>query len=392
MRTFWHRAGWLAALACSSWAAGAERVVVVGDDAALRAALRQARPGARIRIRPGQYAPGLFVANLRGSAEAPIVIEGADPADPPVFQGGTQAWHLSDCAHVTLRDLSVRGQRANGINVDDGGSFDSPSHHMVLERIRVAEIGPKGNFDGIKLSGVDDFVVRDCTVEGWGGQAVDLVGCHRGLIEGCTFRGKPGFSQATGPQTKGGSSDVLIRRCLFLDAGSRAVNLGGSTGLPYFRPPGARYEAKDIRVEGCIFVGSDAPVAFVGVDGAVFRYNTIWRPTKWVIRILQETREAGFAPCRNGRFERNLVVFRRADVQTAVNLGPHTRPETFTFADNLWYCEDRPAGSRPDLPAPETGGLYGLDPKLAAPERNRFEPREPKAARFGAGALPGSGG
>jgi hypothetical protein len=139
-----------------------------------------------------------------------------------------------------------------------------------------------------------------------------MVGCHRGLIEGCRFLGREGFSQATGPQTKGGSSEIVIRRCLFVDAGQRAVNLGGSTGMAYFRPPGARYEARDITVEGCVFVGSQAPIAFVGVDGATVRYNTIYRPSRWVMRILQETTEPGFPPCRNGRFEHNLIVFRAA--------------------------------------------------------------------------------
>jgi hypothetical protein len=226
--------------------------------------------------------------------------------------------------------------------------------------------------------------VRDCTIEGWGGQGVDMVGCHRGLIEDCRVRGKEGFSQSAGPQTKGGSSQIVIRRCRFENAALRAVNLGGSTGLAYFRPKGALHEAKDITVEGCTFVGSQAPIAYVGVDGAVVRYNTIYRPDKWVIRILQETTAPGFAPCRNGRFEHNLVVFRRADVQTFVNVGPNTQPESFTFANNLWYCEDRPAASRPQLPAVETGGVYGVDPRLTDPGRGLFTPENREAARFGA--------
>ncbi len=363
----------------------------VTDDASLKSALRGAAAGSIIRLAPGRYQPGVFAVNLQGTPERPIIIEGADADQPPLFEGGKVAWQLSDCAHLVLRNIAVRGQQANGINIDDGGSYDTPSHHLVLENIHVSDVGPQGNFDGIKLSGVDDFAVRDCTVEGWAGQAIDMVGCHRGVIEGCTFRGKPGFSQSTGPQAKGGSSQIAIRRCLFLEAGGRAVNLGGSTGLTYFRPRGALYEAKDIRVEGCVFVGSQTPLAFVGVDGAVVCYNTIYQPSKWVLRILQETTEPGFASCRNGRFERNLIVFRRTDVQVHVNIGPHTSPETFAFADNLWYCEDRPQASRPDLPAPETGGVYGTDPQLAALEDGRLRPRNPQSAPFGAAAWPGAG-
>lgn len=370
------------------WTVSTDRVIDVQDDAGLRRALSDAAPGTRIRIAPGSYSPGIFVQGLRGTADQPIVIEGADPDRPPVFRGGGTAWQFSDCAYLTVRNLAIRGQSGNGINIDDGGTYDTPSHHIVLESLHVSEIGPKGNRDGIKLSGVVDFVIRDCTIDGWGGQAIDMVGCHRGLIEGCQFLGREGFSQATGPQTKGGSSQIVIRRCLFLDAGQRGVNLGGSTGMAYFRPAGARYEARDITVEGCVFVGSTAPIAFVGVDGATVRYNTIYRPDRWVMRILQETTEPGFPPCRHGRFEHNLIVFRAADLATVVNIGSNTDPASFRFTNNLWFCEDRPQSSRPQLPAPETSSLYGIDPQLEAPDRRRFRPLHPQAQRFGAHAMP----
>ncbi len=360
------------------------RVVQVADDAALRDALREAAAGTTIRIAPGRYTPNLHIAGLEGTAAAPIVIEGADPADPPRFEGGRQGMHLSEPAHVVLRHLLVDGASGNGINIDDGGSFETPARHLLLEDLQVYNVGPRGNHDGIKLSGVTDFVIRGCTIEGWGGQAIDMVGCHRGLIERCVFRGREGFSQHTGPQTKGGSSEIVIRRCFFDRAGLRPVHVGGSTGMPYFRPQGARWEAKDITVEGNVFVGGQCAVAFTGVDGAVFRQNTVYRPERWIFRILQETTAPGFAPCRNVRFERNLVVFRRDEIAGAANIGPHTAPETFTFAENLWYCEDRPQASGPKLPAPERQGRYGIDPEFADPDAGDFRPRHRQAAGLGA--------
>ena len=334
-----------------------------------------------------------------------------------MFEGGTEAWHLSRCKHLVLRHLAVRGQSGNGINIDDGGQRTEPAGPMVLEDLHVSRIGPEGNRDGIKLSGVADFTIRRCTIEGWGGQAIDMVGCRRGVIEECIFRGLEGFSQATGPQTKGGTSEVAIRRCLMIDAGQRAVNIGGSTGMAYFRPPDAKYEAKQITVEGCTFVGSMASVAFVGVDGAVVRYNTIVRPGRWVMRILQETTAEGFPPCRDGVFERNLIVYDGREVREAVNIGPNTSPESFRYRENLWFRTDRPEASRPRLPSDEAGGLYGIDPRLpdvadfvktagatpAAPAGDMpkigsaaqtattptvatLVPREPRAAGFGAAA------
>jgi hypothetical protein len=101
-------------------------------------------------------------------------------------------------------------------------------------------------------------------------------------------------------------------------------------------------------------------VGFVGVDGAVVRFNTFERPGRWVLRILQETREPGFVPCRNGEFTDNTIAFESSSWGTGgVNIGGGTAPDTFKFARNWWYCIDNPARSRPTLPTPETGGVYG---------------------------------
>ena len=367
--------------------------VAVGDDDAFRRALAAAGPGTRIVLKGGKYRPGVSARDLRGTAESPIVIEAANADDPPVFEGGQVAFHFSDCAHLTLRHLVVRGQSGNGINIDDGGTFDSPSHHVTLEGIRVADVGPTGNRDGIKLSGIDDLKLVGCTVEGWGGQGIDMVGCHRVQVADCTFRGKPGFGQQIAVQAKGGSSDVTVRRCTFLDAGQRGVNLGGSTDPKVFRPQGATYEAKDVVVEGCRFVGGMVPVAFVGVDGSTVRYNTIVRPQRWVVRILQENTADGMVPSRNGRFEHNLVVYRGEQVRAAVSSGPKTQPASFKFHHNLWYCEDRPDRSRPECPSPESAGVYGIDPGVRPGQDGNPSPPSADAAKaFGADALPDSPG
>jgi hypothetical protein len=345
-------------------------------------------------LAPGSYAGGMSFADLRGEPGKPIVIAGADPANPPRIVGGGSGLHLSRVAHLELRDLHLTGAAGNGLNIDDGGTAATPTHHLVLRNLRVTDVGPRGNTDGIKLSGVDEFRVENCTVERWGegGSGIDMVGCHQGVIEGCVFRqnrGPAGAQGANGIQAKGGSSGVAIRRNRFEEAGGRAVNIGGSTGMPYFRPKPQGYEAKDIRVEGNTFIGSAAPVCFVGVDGATVRFNTLYRPGRWAIRILQETRDPGFVPCRNGVFEDNVIVFQSGSwASGGVNIGPGAAPETFRFARNLWYCEDDPARSRPTLPTPETDAVIGKDPLFRAPDRGDFTPRPGSpAAGKGAAAL-----
>ena len=58
---------------------------------------------------------------------------------------------------------------------------------------------------------------------------------------------------------------------------------------------------------------------------------------------------------------------RKASLSTHVNVGAGTEAATFTFRNNLWYAHDTPAQSMPSLPAAETAGLYGQDPRLVAP-------------------------
>jgi hypothetical protein len=306
-----------------------------------------------------------------------------------VIQGGGNGIQLSDPAYLELRGITFTGATGNGLNIDDGGSFATPAHHIVLRDLTVRNVGPSGNRDGIKLSGVDDFRVENCRLSMWGdgGSGIDMVGCHRGLIVGCTFRHRDEAS-ANGVQAKGGSAKVTVRRCRFEHSGQRAMNLGGSTGLQFFRPKPQGYEAKDLTVEGCTFIGSDAPFAFVGVDGARVRFNTVYRPRRWVLRILQETTAPGFVPCRNGLFTDNLVLFHAGEVATTVNIGPNTAPQTFRFARNWWYALDAPGRSAPSLPTRETNGVAGRDPRLRNPSAGDFRPAPGSlAVRVGAHGL-----
>jgi hypothetical protein len=346
-------------------------MVAVSTREELVAALREAKPGDEIRLASGTYAGGLAHTGLRGTADNPIVLAAADPQHRPVIEGGGSGLHLSSPEHVEVRGLVFAGATGNGLNIDDGSNADAPARHIVLRDVVVREVGPKGNTDGIKFSGVDDFVVAGCRVERWGegGSGIDMVGCHRGVIEQSHFLGRGG-QQANALQTKGGSSDVMIRRCRIENPGGRGVNVGGSTGLPYFRPFDAAHEAHNITVEDCEFLGGECAIAFVGVDGATVHHNTIYRPRHWAIRILQENTGDQFVPSRNGVFAFNVVAFRSDEVRQVLNIGGGTDPNSFTFEGNAWCCLDRPESTQRlvQLPVAERNGVYGDTPEFADPE------------------------
>ena len=109
------------------------------------------------------------------------------------------------------------------------------------------------------------------------------------------------------------------------------------------------------------------PVAFVGVDGAAVRHNTIYRPRRWGLRILRENNGEGFVPCRNGQFTDNLIAFRSDEMAVPVNVGPGTAPETFTLARNAWYCLDAPSGAARGWRSPRPTGCTASIPGSGTP-------------------------
>ena len=109
-----------------------------------------------------------------------------------------------------------------------------------------------------------------------------------------------------------------------------------------------------------MFEGSLAPLAFVGVDGAMVRNNTILEPRRWIVRILQENIAPHLARCREGYFQRNFVAFRSSNLAMPLNIGSSTEPHTFRFVDNEWLCLDGSSSQDKLLPfsIPETGWIF----------------------------------
>lgn len=330
----------------------------------LEAAAAATLPGDTIMFHAGTYPGGQAVTGLQGRADAPIVIIVA-PGEEVILRGGTNAWQLSDPAYLIISGFVLEGQTGNGLNIDDAGTFDTPAHHIVIERCEWRGIDATGNNDLLKLSGIDSFQVRDCFFHDGaaGGSMVDMVGCHYGTF----LRNRFERAGSNCIQAKGGTRYIRIERNTFIDGGARALNIGGSTGLQFFRPQDADYESADIAVYSNVFVGSDAPLAFVGTVHSAVINNTIFLPKRWAIRILQETTAPEFLQCGDNVVLNNIIVVGSVAANPTINIGPNTRPETFVFAYNLWYNVDNPNWSGPNLPSTETNGMIGRDPMLAAP-------------------------
>jgi hypothetical protein len=331
-------------------------------------AMLEAVPGTRILLASGRHAPIGSIADLRGEPGAPIAIVGAEGS---IIDGGLTneviaGIHLSNPKFVVLEGLTVERAYPHGISIDDGGDYATPGGPVILRRLNLRNIGRGKNNDCLKMSGVDDFQVLDSEFANCDeGEAIDMVGCHRGFISGNTFRKTP----LTAVQTKGGSSDIVIHGNRFIEVTARSVNLGGHTGDAYFRPPDAIYEAARIQVLSNIFYRSgDTAIAFTGCVACLAAHNTIIDPQGHVVRLLEEHPDRAIG--RGGWFTNNLVAFKAKDVQGLISAGPNSRPAAFNFGENLWFPRDNSTSISPEetlslsLMPP---ALWGIDPQFKSP-------------------------
>jgi hypothetical protein len=354
------------AIACGicivATASAADRIV--GTTAEFSAVLSAATTGDVILLRPGIYRGGHSRSELRQ-----VTIRSLDPQNLAIFEGGATAIHLSDAQQVTIQDLEFRNQTGNGLNIDDGGSFETPSTDITLRNLTVRDIAAPGNRDGIKLSGVTRFLIDGVRVRDWGtgGSAVDMVGCHHGLIQNSLFAHTNAAFAGTTLQPKGGSKDITFRanRIELPRGAGRAVQAGGSTGAPFFRfiDGDSNYEASEIVAEGNVIIGGLSAFSWVNIDGGVFHHNFVHRPGNWVARILNENQGNPIVDSQNGRLNDNRIVFNDVanEFSTAVNVGAETVPSSYSFARNRWLnlANPAPASSRPTLPTAEEDGIYG---------------------------------
>lgn len=335
----------------------------------LSAAVAAVQAGDTIEIHAGTYSGGLFFSNLKGTAAQWISIRGA-AGETVVFQGGNNAIQLSDPEYLHFKNLIFQQQTGNGFNTDDGSSYATPAQYIIFEKCTFRDMAVSGNNDLLKLSGLDDFEIRNCTFLNGaaGGSGIDMVGCHRGLIRDNYFENMG----SNAIQAKGGTEHIRIEGNFFKNCGQRTLNLGGSTGLAFFRPDTAHFEAANLQVYSNIIIGSVAAVAYVGSVNVEVVNNTIYLPEKWVLRILQETVDpTRFLPCGDNSFVNNLVV-RNAGLSTETNIGPNTLPQTFVFSNNFWQHLDNPNWNGPSIPVAEPNSIINQNPLFSDPANSDF--------------------
>ena len=240
----------------------------------------------------------------------------------------------------------------------------------------------------LKISGLENFEIKNCVFTGMELCGIDAVGCHDGYIHDNIFRdGKTTSGEyGNGITVKGGSRDILIEKNLFLRLNCYGVQIGQTTGIDFLRPPACEldadgdimnYEAKHIDVFRNLFVHVSNPITWCNAIGGRVYHNTFYTPrnsgelygTGRMFKIWMLVSSWGGCTaiaCQGGEFKNNIIYHGLGDTYPYSNRilwvqNAGTLPETFEFSNNLWYCPDDPAVSEPDWDLIES--TYGTTPQ-----------------------------
>ncbi len=330
------------------------------------------RPGDEIILMPGRHRPAAF-ESLVGTPDQPIVIRSVDPARPAEIVAEREAIRITRASHLVIRDLIITGGTISGITI---GSSDynpqQPDVNIQIRNVRITRIGPRGQRHAIALMNINHITIEQCSIEGWGGSAVELVACEDAVIEDCRFVGLEEHSQFNGVRVRAGSMRVSIDGCHFERAGERAICVGGASDLNEFRrppakdaKPGTHFEAVNVQVNRCLIISSPCAVAFVNSDNGVVRRSTIVRPRDCAVAVLSEQTDPRFNPGQSNVFGQNLITWQKGENRRMVVLDEAAAPNGLYVEANLWWS--------PEL-AQQREKLDSIPGRIMAPQVTDLDP------------------
>lgn len=256
-----------------------------------RPLLRQLQPGDTLLLAPGDYADGLPVHRLVGTAAAPIRIRAANPSARPRFvsRGDRNTVSIVDSTHVAISDLDLVGDNlyVDAVKAEGHSRF---AHFITLENLRITGHGPHQQNVGISTKcPATGWIVRGNEITGGGtgmyfGNSDGNAPFVGGVIEdnlvvdtiGYNLQIKHQNPRPTDVGLPAGESVTVIRRNVF----SKARN--GSTGelarpnvLVGHAPLSGPGQSDRVVVYGNLFHQNPTEALFQG-EGHLALYNNVF--------------------------------------------------------------------------------------------------------------------
>ncbi len=285
--------------------------IVIADQGALPAARSSIAPGSVLALAPGEYRlsglPG-------GTADAPVTVTSADPANPATITGmtgsythltvrgvhlryrwqpGQPDWHRPfqvGGTGIAFEDCSITGDNAASDKpVFDGYPTGAGLFPRGVKGVRIERCIIAGFMRGILLDSCDDVIVRDCDLFGLRSDGINIVACQRVLIEGNRVRD---FRASLDPAntdhrdciqmwttgSKRPTTDVTIRANLLDGTGAWAQSIFIRNEEVDRGRAGPEMWYRNLRIEDNVILGGHTHGISVGeTDGLVIRRNTLLR-------------------------------------------------------------------------------------------------------------------
>ena len=391
----------VAAHFCVGSASARQHLVSPGQDWQQLAA--QLQPGDQIILMPGIHRTATL-DRLTGSRRRPITIRGLDPKQPSIINASRYGLVLHRPQHVVIENLKIIGATISGLVIDDldTTTVRNPKEpepatprepwpaNLLIRNLWVTNTGPEGKRHAVLLAGLRDVRIHNVHIEGWGGSAFEVIGCHEVSLESCRFIAKDGYTQLNAIRVRAGSERVNIIKSHFEGIAEAVVVLGGMSKLREFRPslaadaePGTRHEARFVQIRRCTFVGGACPIVLAHCDDALMRNNTFIRPRHTVLCTVTKHTDRRIGPTRRAIFGGNLLVWEPGDLTQFVVVAVADDAESFVFQESLWWSRETlqqraRLGELPGLG--QMPQINDVDPKLD----EQLRPTEPRAANFGA--------
>ena len=224
----------------------------------------------RIMLMRGAYAVDSlpnYWESRHGTAQFPILLQGADGPGAAIFRGGV---NLFDLRYVYMIDFDI-------IPTHGGDAWHCEKcDHMLVRNARLS------GFDGarrvaqetVKANQSSNIFFEDNDIGGAYDNAVDFVGVQSGHFLGNFIHDADDWCH----YLKGGSANFLVEGNHYANCGTGGFTAGQGSGFEFMQAPWLHYEAYDIKFLNNVI--QDTEGAGIGINGGyniLIAHNTMYR-------------------------------------------------------------------------------------------------------------------
>jgi len=311
------------------------------------------QPGDTVYLHVGSYYGYQSVSKLKGNANKWITFTRYQ--NDAIDIAGT--WQFMSCEYIKFLNLNFQGNTqypGRLLSVDNSGSCATQSKFIVVDSCKFTNMTRGEEVVAFKFGGVDSFEVTNCLFKDVPAcEAMDYNVCRSGIIRGNRFE-----NCLSGGHIKGGASDILMERNIFINASKDpwvAFELGGETGAQFYCPED-KFEVKNIKFYSNIIIGGYRGISLSSAVDCKIINNTFYNCGQATLRFL--TTSTLFPMLSGNRVENNIFAF-----GSSAYFNGGTQPATAAiFGKNIYYSISNATFNGPYWDTPALDAMKDKNP------------------------------